>query len=220
MIAISVQARMGSTRLPGKVLLELGDRRVIEHVVERASAVSMVTDTVLTTGDRDPNEAIREWCRRSDVSCETGPEENLLERHRQVAAATDADTLVRLTGDCPFVPASEIDRVIEAHQTNDARYTTNVTEDMPLGTAVDVIDTTVLDELSELGATHPVKRPRKNPEHWEMATTTVNEWTRYGEVDIAVDTPNDYWTLYDAVKTVGEDPRAVTRFLADRDNER
>jgi spore coat polysaccharide biosynthesis protein SpsF len=211
---------MGSTRLPGKVLLQLGGKRVIEHVVDRATGATSAAAVVLTTGDRAPNDAIREWARRANVRYETGPEEDLLERHWRVAKMTGSDVLVRVTGDCPFVPTDEIDRVIEAHRHNDARYTTNVTEAMPVGTAVDVFDVDVLAELSDLGETHPVKRPRANPSTWGMETTTVDPWTEFDGVHIAVDTPADYWRLTDAVATVGEAPKAVTRFLAERAGER
>jgi len=220
MVVISVQARMGSTRLPGKVLLQLGKKRVIEHVIDRASGATLADNVVLTTGDRAPNDAIREWGRRATIHCETGPEEDLLERHRRVGDATGSDVLVRLTGDCPFVPTDEIDRVIEVHRSNDARYTTNVTEAMPIGTAVDVLDADVLAELSELDETHPVKRLRSNPSTWGMETTTVDPWTQFDDVHMAVDTPADYWRLLDAVEEVGDTPEAVVRHLAESESER
>jgi len=220
MVVISVQARMGSTRLPGKVLLQLGEKRVIQHVINQASGATAAENVVLTTGDRAPNNAIKEWARRADVHCETGPEKNLLERHRRVAEATGSDVLVRVTGDCPFVPTDEIDRVIEAHRRNEARYTTNVTEGMPVGTAVDVLDAHLLAELSDRDATHPVKRPRADPSTWGMETTTADPWAQFADVHVAVDTPTDYWRLTDAVAAVGDEPEAVVRYLAEREDER
>jgi spore coat polysaccharide biosynthesis protein SpsF len=213
---VHIQARLGSTRLPGKVLYPLGGRRVLGWVVERARHAERAGDIILTVGDRPENDAIREWCERHDVSYDTAPEDDLLERHYQAALTANSDPVVRVTGDCPFVPPSEIDRVIEEHEQNNSRYTTNVTDEMPIGTAVDVIDRDVLEELRELGDSHPVRRLRENPEEWAVAVTPNDQWTAVGEAHTAVDTPADYWQLVDAVKTVGTEPRAVTDWIAER----
>jgi len=141
---VHIQARLSSTRLPGKVLYPLGTRRVLGWVIERARRAERPTSTILTVGDRPENDAIREWCERNQVIFDTAPEDDLLERHYQAALTADSDPVVRVTGDCPFVPPSEIDRVIAEHEGNDARYTTNLTEEMPMGTAVDAIDRDIL----------------------------------------------------------------------------
>lgn len=213
---IQIQVRLGSTRLPGKVLYPLSSRRVLGWVVERARSTDQLTNMVLTVGDRPENDAIREWCNRNQIIHDTGPEEDLLERHLQAAGKMDTDLVIRVTGDCPFVPPSEIDRVIEEHEQNNARYTTNVTDDMPIGTAVDAIDTEVLEELRERGDNHPVHRLRENPEEWDVEFTPNKQWTTLSESHIAVDTPNDYWTLSDAINAVGDDPMAVAKWVAER----
>lgn len=213
---VQIQARLGSTRLPGKVLYSLGDRRVLGWVVERARSAEQADDLILTVGDCPENDAIREWCNRHDVSYDTAPEDDLLERHYQAALTADSDPVVRVTGDCPFVPPSEIDRVIQEHEGNDARYTTNLADEMPIGTAVDAIDREVLEELRELGDRHPVRRLRENPEEWAVAVTPNDQWIAVGEAHTAVDTPADYWRLSDAIKAVGDDPRAVTDWVAER----
>jgi spore coat polysaccharide biosynthesis protein SpsF len=128
----------------------------------------------------------------------------------------DSDPVVRVTGDCPFVPPSEIDRITEEHKQNDAQYTTNLTEEMPIGTAVDAIDRDVFDELRELRDSHPVRRLRENPEEWDVVMTPNEQWTAMGEAHTAVDTPADYWRLSDAIEAVGTEPRAVTDWVAER----
>jgi len=213
---VQIQARLGSTRLPGKVLYPLGTKRVLGLVVERARNAEKVEQIVLTVGDNSENDAIREWCDRNNIIYDTATEENLLKRHLQAAVSGQSDPIIRITGDCPFVPPSEIDRVIQKHETNDARYTTNVTDEMPTGTAVDVIDRAVLEELDELGDTHPVIRLRDYPEKWDTAFTPKEQWTKYGDTHIAVDTPNDYWMLTDEIDAVGTDPFEVTKWVSER----
>lgn len=213
-VTASVQARLGSSRLPGKVLFELGERRVIEHVVERCVAAETVDTVVVTTGHRPENDAIREWARRSDVRCVTGQEDELLERHLAVATETDCERLVRITGDCPFLPPDEIDRLVRTH--GDADYTTNYTERMPVGTDIDVLSPDTLRRLREQGEDHPVLALRNHPEEWDVTVTENETLLQYPDVDIAVDTPADYWRLTDAVAAVGTDPYDVVEWLAER----
>lgn len=209
---VSVQARMGSTRLPGKVLLHLGERRVLGWVVERCRRADIDAETVVTTGEGPENDAIREWCRRHDVGCETGPEDDLLARHRAVAATTGSETLIRVTGDCPFVPSGEIERIHALHADRGG-YTTNHAPGMAVGTAVDAIDAAVLDALAERGDTHPVERLRDEPDAWETRRSGNADW-RLGDVHLAVDTPADYWRLVDAAAAAGTEPAAVADWLA------
>jgi len=213
-VACSIQARLGSTRLPGKVLYSLGEKRVLEWVVERGQMSDAVDMTAVAVGDSPENDAIIEFCERAEIPYRQGPEDDLVERHTNVIDLTECDVLCRLTGDCPFVPTTEVTRVVTEHQNNDAIYTTNCRSEMPIGTAVDVLDTNALVELAQRGETHPVKLLRENPEEWNVAYTVDDRWTELSAAHTAVDTPNDYWRLVDAVATVGTDPLAVTRWVS------
>jgi len=213
---VQIQVRLGSTRLPGKVLYHLGSRRVLEWVVDRCERARDPEGVVVAVGDEPENDAITEWCDRNDVRQVVGPEDDLLARHLAAAEATDGDPVVRVTGDCPFVPPGEIDRLVGEHAASDARYTTNVTDEMPIGTAVDVIDRDVLAELRALEEFHPVMRLRENPEAWSVDFSPDERWTAHSEAHVAVDTPADYWLLTDALAAVGEDPFDVVRWVSQR----
>jgi spore coat polysaccharide biosynthesis protein SpsF len=85
---------------------------------------------------------------------------------------------------------------------------------MPVGTDIDVLTTDVLKRLREHGEDHPVIELRSNPEEWKVQITE-NEWLlEYSAVDIAVDTPADYWRLFDATDAVGPEPARVIEWLA------
>jgi len=215
-IVTSIQARLGSTRLPGKVLFHLGHKRIIQWAVDRSTDTDLVDRTVVTIGDQPENEAIEEYCDRSEIDFFTGPEDDLLRRHHTVAEQTDCDLLVRITADCPFVPSNEIDRVIQEHRVNDARYTTNLTEKMPIGTAVDVIEPNLLANFKSLGETHPVELARKNPREWNIVRTDNPEWYKYESAHIAVDTPADYWRLTDALEETNGNPLSVAEWISKR----
>ena len=211
---VQIQVRLGSTRLPGKVLYSLADERIVRRVVNRAKEATEPEKAALAIGDYPENEAIIEWCKRSEILFHTGPEDDLLARHLNAAKEFGSDPIVRVTGDCPFVPAEEIDRIIREHMTNNSRYTTNATDEMPIGTAVDVIDRDVLKELQKLGDTHPVRRLRNYPDEWSTTFSPENKWTEFTNAHTAVDTPEDYWDLTDAIVAVGDDPLDVTKWMA------
>jgi spore coat polysaccharide biosynthesis protein SpsF len=213
-VVASVQARLGSTRLPGKVLFHLGDRRLLQWPIDRAETAETVDETVATIGEQPENDAVTEYCERAGVDYLVGPEDDLLARHLAVAEQTDCDVLVRITADCPFVPSDEIDRVVEEHLSNEARYTTNHTGEMPIGTAVDAIDPDLLAELKSLGENHPVKLARSNPDEWGTVWTDNRSWHAVSDAHIAVDTPTDYWSLIDALDAVGDDPREVAEWVS------
>lgn len=209
----SIQARMGSTRLPGKVLMHVGNGRILTQVYNRTQKASEVDEVLVTTGDRPENDAIVELCKRQGYGYLQGPEENLLRRHLDVARETKSEVLIRVTGDCPFILTEEINRVVREFRQSSARYTTNFAETMPVGTTVDVVDVEILEELHEKNETHPVAPLRDNPSQWQMEVTINERLQDYSETDFAVDTPSDYWTLHDATSEVGTDTLAVLGWL-------
>lgn len=204
---------MGSSRLPGKALLSLGHARIIESVYQSCSAAETVYDIILVTGDDPANDALVEWAKRHGVSYFVGSESNLLNRHREAAEDFDTDPVVRICGDSPFIIPEEIDRVVSEHEENDADYTTNVADDMPRDTSVDVVDREVLDELEELGDTHPIERLRTEPERWNVHFSSNPKLARFQPIGTDVDTPAEYWRLFDAIDGVGPDPLSVREYL-------
>lgn len=218
-VVVSVQARLGSTRLPGKVLYELAGRRVLGWTVYRAQqAVGETEDIVVATSNEPENEAIRTFCRRIGTTVVTGPEDNLLERHLTVLDMGGYDRLIRLTADCPFVPSTEITRTLTHHEDGSAEYTYNDTrpgshESMPIGTAVEVFDRSLLERLADSGADHPSRRIRDSPVEWSTSFTPNPEWLAFTGAHIAVDTPSDYWNLVGAVESVGTDPLRIVEYI-------
>jgi spore coat polysaccharide biosynthesis protein SpsF len=209
-----VQARMGSSRLPGKVLLPIGERRVLGWVVDRCRGAETVDDVVVLIGDNGENDALTEWCNRRDCRYVRGAESDLLARYRDGVSSVDPGLIVRVTGDCPFVPSDEIDRVVAAHSGTDAVYTSNRTDRMPIGSAVDVIEPSVLDALADGETTHPVVPLLDNLEEWATTITGNSDLERFDGTHFAVDTPSDYWRLTDALAARGPEPVAILEWLS------
>lgn len=205
---------MGSTRLPGKVLLSLGEARTLDHVLSLCEQ-SEFDEICVTTSREAADDAIVEWCRREGVKYVRGPESDLLRRHLMVAERTDADTIVRINGDCPFIPSEEINRVIAEHQKHGFPYTTNHADSVPNGINVDVIETDHLQQLMESGYSHPVLPLRENES--DMYVTTDPEWNRFDLAELTLDTPDDYWLLNDAISATEGSPLEVAKWIEQND---
>ncbi len=103
---------MSSTRLPGKVLLDLGGRPVLERMIERVKRAKNVTETVVATTTDASDDAIVELCKKLDTPVFRGSLPDVLDRYYQCALEYKADYVVRLTGDCPLIDPELIDEVI------------------------------------------------------------------------------------------------------------
>jgi len=120
-----IQARMGSSRFPGKMLSELGGRPVIFWPVEAAKRISGVDQVVVATSVHEADDAISLWCEENDVSCYRGPENDVLSRYEIAARAENADIVVRLTGDCPLLDPHVCAEVLTLRAITNADYATN-----------------------------------------------------------------------------------------------
>jgi spore coat polysaccharide biosynthesis protein SpsF len=98
-----IQARMGSTRLPGKVLRPLAGRPMLARIVDRVRACSSVAKIVVATSDRAGDEPIRTMCAAEAIECFAGSEQDVLDRFYRAAAMVDGDPVIRITADCPLV---------------------------------------------------------------------------------------------------------------------
>jgi spore coat polysaccharide biosynthesis protein SpsF len=122
---VVIQARMASTRLPGKVLLPIGGKTMLEWVTTRASRARSVSDVVVATTTEPIDDTIVAECRRLSVSFYRGSELDVLDRYHQAARQEAADVVVRVTSDCPLVDPKEIERILESFRAASADYASN-----------------------------------------------------------------------------------------------
>jgi spore coat polysaccharide biosynthesis protein SpsF len=111
-----VQARMGSTRLPGKVLRTLAGRPMLLRIVDRLHACPAVVNVVVATSDRDGDEPIRQLCAAQQIDCFAGSEHDVLDRFYRAAVAFQGDPLIRITSDCPLVDPGLLAKLIAFFQ--------------------------------------------------------------------------------------------------------
>ncbi|WP_311172595.1 glycosyltransferase family protein [Halobellus ordinarius] len=158
-----IQARMGSTRLPEKVLMDIGEEPMLWHVHERASHASLLDGVVVATSTEPADDEVASFCAERGIPCIRGSEADVLDRYYQTAVEMDADTVVRLTADCPFLSPAVVDRVVREYEASNCEYVSNTFEyTHPDGLDVEVFDIETLETAWE-EATEPDEREHVTP---------------------------------------------------------
>ena len=120
-----IQARMGSTRLPGKVLMDLGGETVLARVVGRLRRAIRIDEIVVATTDSAADDAIVRECHRLEVSSFRGSENDVLDRYYEAARVFAAEVVVRITSDCPVIDPDLVDETIRVFQLQCGDYCSN-----------------------------------------------------------------------------------------------
>jgi spore coat polysaccharide biosynthesis protein SpsF (cytidylyltransferase family) len=121
-----IQARMASSRLPGKVLADLMGYPVLWHVVQRVHRASRVDQVIVATSKAPSDDSVARFCADSGIDLFRGSEHDVLDRFHQAAAAYGAETIVRITADCPLIDPDVIDHVLEVYASGAYEYVSNV----------------------------------------------------------------------------------------------
>lgn len=138
MTGIIIQARMGSARLPGKVLMKVGDKCLLKHIIDRLNVLRTADcKVVVATTKEKADDEIERFCRENAVACFRGDERNLLDRYWMCTVQYGFDDIVRLTADNPFVDITELERLIEMHKMCGAEYSYSDTE-LPEGLGAEI----------------------------------------------------------------------------------
>jgi spore coat polysaccharide biosynthesis protein SpsF len=165
-----VQARLGSSRLPGKVLKPVAGATLLERMLERVQAARALDEVVVATTRRPEDEAIVQVCRPLRVPVYAGHPTDLLDRHLQAARATGAEVLVKIPSDCPLIDPRIIDKVV-GHYREHAEafdFVSNLhPATYPDGNDVEVMPLPVL-ELADRQATRPHEREHTTPFIWDQ----------------------------------------------------
>lgn len=189
-----VQARTGSTRLPGKVLQDLGGVPMLEFMLRRLAALD-VAQVVVATSTLDRDDAVAEIADRCGVGVVRGSESDVLARFVTALDRFPAPTVVRLTADCPLTDPAIVAAVLDRHHERGADYTTNVLpRSFPKGLDVEVVSADAL-RTADRDATDPDEREHvtpylyRRPERFRLANldSTLNAGDERWTVDTAED---------------------------------
>jgi spore coat polysaccharide biosynthesis protein SpsF len=193
-----IEARMTSSRLPGKVLMEAGGKPMLEILLERLRKAGSLDDIVVATTVRPSDDPIASLCSRLQVHCFRGSEENVLERVCGAAQEFGADTLVEITGDCPLVDPWQVDHAVAFFQSvyPGSRYVSNCE---PLGNAPVGMNVQVFraEDLSNVLAGNPDEMDREHVSyHFYRKESGARYLPRYINYDAPLNRP-DIWVTLD-----------------------
>lgn len=202
---------MGSTRLPGKVMLDLAGHPVLWHDLQRIRAAKEVSDVIVATTVDPSDDRIISACSEWGTKVHRGSAEDVLDRFHGAASAYGSDVVVRVTSDCPLIDPHVIDLTIRALQDND--YVTNIFDrNFPRGMDVEVFTRAALDRAHReakktFDREHVTPYVREHPDLFKTANVDMPDAYHFPQFRLTLDTPQDYAlfrAIYDQFYREGE----------------
>jgi spore coat polysaccharide biosynthesis protein SpsF len=197
-IVIIVQARMGSTRLPGKSMKLIAGKPMLGYVLERLQRCNYAQALVVATTTKPQDQPIVDFCASMGVECFRGHPEDLLDRYKKAADLTQATVIVRVTGDCPLIDPAIVDRVISRYleKTPNIDYVSNTLERThPRGMDVEVFSKEALDKAYEEAEwtaerEHVTPYIYHHPDEFRLDNVSLDK--DQSHLRLTVDTPEDF----------------------------
>ncbi|GAA2491275.1 cytidylyltransferase domain-containing protein [Winogradskya humida] len=220
-----VQARMGSTRLPGKVLRRLGGRTVLDRVVQAARESGVLDDIVVATTVEDRDDAVAAECEALGVAVYRGPVDDVLTRFLGVLdeRGDDPDAVLRFTADCPLLDPELIMLAANVFAaTPDLDYlSTSIARTLPRGLDVEIVRAEVLRQIDKLATdhhrTHVTSYVYSHPYDYNVLGLTLQP--DLSHLRLTLDTEDDWHLIEAVVAHFGDRPvpvRTLADWLADR----
>ena len=190
MILGIIQARMGSSRFPGKVLANLAGRPLLLHVVRRLQRSARVSRVIVAATGGPGDDVLERFCESHQVAIFRGSEQDVLDRYYRLALAEGAQTIVRVTADCPMLDAAIVDRVIDEFERGPWDYASNVIPP----TFPDGLDTEVFS-FQTLERTWREATLKSEREHVTPYIYNHTEMFSIGRVENPTDLSGHRWTV-------------------------
>ena len=202
-----IQARMNSSRLPGKVMFDWNGAPMLQRLIERVKSSKKSDKLIVATSDTKADDVIEILCNRVGTECFRGSESHVLQRFVKTAQASDASVVVRLTGDNPFVHCELVDYAVTEflRRYPDIDYYSNIdSEGFPYGLFVEVIKASILEAIchdaNREEAEHVTLRIRNNPKNFNIGQLPVDR--SYPNISLTVDTEDDVRFLLPIFKSL------------------
>jgi len=190
-----VQARMGSSRLPGKVMMPFAGRPMIAYLIDRISASRALDGIIVATTTNPRDNAIIEECERRGIPNFRGTEFDVLGRYVSAARACQAQIIVRVTADNPFTDPGSIDRVVDAITAADAEYA--IEENLPIGVTGEAVTWEALCFIDSVATSshwreHVTLYAKENPKALRTLFLQPPPEFKRPELSFTVDTLDEY----------------------------
>jgi len=202
----TIEARMSSSRLPGKIMKDILGKPLLERLVERIRRAELVDEVVVATTVNPQDDLVESWAKKAGISIYRGSEEDVLLRVLEAAKAFNGEIIIELTGDCPLLDPQIIDEVIRFYLHSDVDYASNIVErTYPRGLDVQIFSTAVLNEVNRLTQDpadheHVSLYIYEHPERFKLGRLTANKSLCFPEYRLCVDTPEDFFVVESVYK--------------------
>lgn len=215
-IAATIEARMTSSRLPGKILMTCLGKSMLEHMVNRVKRAHVLDDIIIATTVNNTDQVIVDQAARLGVKCYRGSENNVMSRVLEAAQHHNVDIIVELTGDCPLLDPALIDLAVEEYFTSGVDYLSNLRiEDFenglahPLGYAVQVFSTAVLADAfartdDPLDLEHVSRPLYQSPERYGVKYLSAPLAQRGPHMSVTLDTAGDFQVICAVIEALGQ----------------
>ncbi len=208
---------MGSSRLPGKVLRELGGRTIVSWVARAARDSQAIDEVVVATTNEDADGAIVDECARERVPCVRGPTDDVLGRFLLALEHYPAATIVRLTADCPLLDPAVIRMAVNAHAGSDVEYLSTLhPRSLPRGLDVEVVAADTLRRVDALATgahrAHVTSFVAAHPESFRVVN--LGFAPPADDLRVTLDTDDDARLLDAIVSELGDRPPAWRELVA------
>ncbi|WLR50564.1 glycosyltransferase family protein [Bacillus tianshenii] len=193
---VIIQARMGSTRLPGKILKPLGESVVLDYVFSRCKKVNGVFDVIVATSTLPQDNAVEAWCEKNEVTCFRGSQDDVLSRYYEAAKPYQPDYVIRVTSDCPFVDFELMAQIIETMKVQPVDYV-KVVGSLPRGLTSEMFAFSALEYMHEHGneerhREHVTYYAYEFSDEFQHVTLKAPKEIQNPSLRITLDTEEDY----------------------------
>ncbi len=191
-----IQARMGSTRLPGKVMMPIVGKPMLWHVIERVKRCKNIDSIVVATTSKKENNPIIELAKKCKVEIFIGSENDVLDRYYQAATKFNADIIVRITADCPLINPNTIDKMINLCLKENADYICGHPDFHSIEQGVEVVSFAALKKMMNMATKdyqkeHVTIYIKENPELFKISAIKPGLIFRRKGMRLTVDTKED-----------------------------
>lgn len=199
-ICAIIQARQGSSRLPGKALIDICGKPALQRVIERLREAKLLDDVIVATTENEADDAIIELCEKLKCNYFRGSENDVLDRVLNAVRQFHVDVVVEITADCPMIDWNHIDMLVTMHTNCDYDMTTNVIKrSFPRGYDIRVFDTAALERVNNevdnlIDRQHVSTWMYLNPkgsQGYDCQNWIAPPEQNRPDIDITLDTPED-----------------------------
>lgn len=200
-IVATIEARMASTRLPGKVMLPFVGKPGLEIMIERLQRSRTVDAIVVATTTNPKDEAIVRLCRKLGVPFYRGSEEDVLKRLVETAQSISADIIVETTSDCPVIDWRHADHLVNLFFSGSYDYVSNIiTRSFPRGFDVQVFPLPILEQVEKIAKEHTYREHPSffiytHPDQFRLKNWRARGKMHWPDLRVTLDTPQDYEAL-------------------------